>query len=267
MNVIKHYFNEFTTGIKTMFKEFFKKDTNKKQRANMWTFSRLISSAIIPVLTLIGVFTNSLPVLIVAFTTAGFGALTDFFDGRSARKHNSSSKFGALLDAASDKAYTTLLGVSLSMLNPVFLLNIVGEIAITLTNLIYKILHEEIEMKTTKVGKIKQWPLSLTFILGILSILYPSLTTITNITIIITLIAQLATINSYVINNNNQIKEASMKNIDNKEIPIDNEQELDITKQKRKEELINLRNVLNNILQEELSEKKNNPKTRRKKIQ
>ena len=262
MKVIKYYFNEFNTGIKTMFKEFFNKDTNKKQRANMWTFSRLVSAAIIPILMTTGILLNSFPVLIAAFATTGFGALTDFLDGRSARKHNSSSEFGSLLDAATDKAYTTLLGISLSVLNPAFLLNIAGEISIILTNLIYKTKHEEIEMKSTKLGKIKQWPLSMTLILGILSILYPSLTTLTNITIIATFATQIATIISYIESNDEQIKELKQEEKTNNTITTDKELENDLTRQKRKEELIKLRNALNNILIERQEEEKTNPKTR-----
>ena len=263
MNVIRQYFKEFNTGIKTMFKEFFKKDTNKKQRANMWTFSRLVTAGIIPILIAIGVLANSLPILIVAFATTGFGALTDFIDGKSARKHNSSSEFGALLDAVSDKAYTTLLSVGLSVLNPAFILNIVGELAITVTNGIYKVKHEELEMKSTKLGKIKQWPLSMTFILGILSILYPSITLLTNIAIITTFAAQLGTVISYIESNDEQLKELENKKIENKTTSSD--KEIDLTKQKRLEELIKLRNVLNNILEQEKEETK--PKIRKRTMQ
>ena len=38
---LKKHFKELESGTKIMFKEFFNKETNKKQRANMWTFSRL----------------------------------------------------------------------------------------------------------------------------------------------------------------------------------------------------------------------------------
>ena len=45
---------ELNDGIKVMFKEFFNKETNKKQRANMWTFSRLVLAFFIPIMALIG---------------------------------------------------------------------------------------------------------------------------------------------------------------------------------------------------------------------
>ena len=53
---IKNYYKELKDGTKNMFKEFFNKETNKKQRANMWTFLRLISPIFIILLTLVSVF-------------------------------------------------------------------------------------------------------------------------------------------------------------------------------------------------------------------
>ena len=260
MNQIKTNLKEFKNGIKTMFKEFFKKETNKKQRANMWTFSRLVCAFIIPILTAIGALANSLPILIAAFTTAGLGAMTDFFDGRSARKHNSTSEFGALLDVVTDKTFALLLGISLSILNPLFLLNIAGEIAITITNTIYKLKHEDLKLTASKIGKIKQWPLSLTFVLGILSILFPQLTIVTNITIIITLLTQLATIESYIIDNNKSVKQLEKEKLLDTEINTDsNEEKLAQTKtiNKHKEELIEIKKMLNNMLDEPQIKKDN----------
>ena len=268
MNQIKTNLKEFKNGIKTMFKEFFKKETNKKQRANMWTFSRLVCAFIIPILTAIGALANSLPILIAAFTTAGLGATTDFFDGRSARKHNSTSKFGALLDVVTDKTFALLLGISLSILNPLFLLNIAGEVAITITNTIYKLKHEDLKLTASKIGKIKQWPLSLTFVLGILSILFPQLTTVTNITIIITLLTQLATMESYIIDNNKSIKQLEKEKLLDTEINTDsNEEKLAQTKtiNKHKEELIEIKKMLNNMLDEPQIKKDNIKRRTRKK--
>ncbi len=266
MNQIKTNFKEFKNGIKTMFKEFFKKDTNKKQRANMWTFSRLVCAFIIPILTAIGASLNSLPILIAAFTTAGLGAMTYFFDGISARKHNSTSEFGALLDVVTDKAFALLLGISLSILNPLFLLNIAGEVAITLTNTIYKLKHEDLKLTASKIGKIKQWPLSLTFILGIMSILFPALTTTTNITIIMTFLAELATMTDYMIKNEKQVKNIEKVNTVteiNNELEEKEQKEKELTDtQTRKEELIKLRDLLTYHLKEQLDS--DFPKTRKR---
>lgn len=274
MNEIKQDMHSFGNGIKTMFKEFVKKDTNKKQRANMWTFSRLICAIIIPILTTIGAITNSLPILIAAFTTAGFGAITDFFDGRSARKHNSVSKFGELLDAVTDKVFSVLLGISLSILNPVFLLNIAGEVAITITNFIYKVKHEDIKIKSSKIGKIKQWPLSLTFVLGIISILFPQLTAITNTTIFVTLMAQLATMTNYILDNEKSVKKLEREKLLNEQLPLQQDKEkkvpaksIDKGKQtlfELRQTLIELRQTLINIANDNKETKKEKVKKRKK---
>lgn len=247
MKQIKKYLLDFKLGTKTMFKEFFHKETNKKQRANMWTFSRLIIALIIPILTIISIISSSTIVLTTAFISTLFGAITDFFDGRSARKYNSSSEFGKNLDATADKVFSTSLGISLSLLNPLFLINLIGELSISLTNILYIIKNPEINIKSSKIGKIKQWPLSLTFILGILSLIIPKLSLITNIAIINTFIIQLVTLTNYIKTNNNQIQELKFKNNtnDNNEENIEHLRQLK-TKQrtKEKEELIKMRNQL-----------------------
>lgn len=247
MKQIKKYLLDFKLGTKTMFKEFFHKETNKKQRANMWTFSRLIIALIIPILTIISIISSSTIVLTTAFISTAFGAITDFFDGRSARKYNSSSEFGKNLDATADKVFSTSLGISLSLLNPLFLINLIGELSISLTNILYIIKNPEINIKSSKIGKIKQWPLSLTFILGILSLIIPKLSLITNIAIINTFIIQLVTLTNYIKTNNNQIQELKFKNNtnDNNEENIEHLRQLKTNQRtKEKEELIKLRNQL-----------------------
>jgi phosphatidylglycerophosphate synthase len=97
-DTIKAYYLELKNGIKTMFKEFFNKETNKKQRANMWTFSRLIISIPILILSIIYLINFSIPLLITNTILVGMGSITDYFDGKSARKYNSSSEFGKKLD-------------------------------------------------------------------------------------------------------------------------------------------------------------------------
>ena len=86
---IKKYLEELKIGTKTMFKEFFNKETNKKQRANMWTFSRLIISIPILILSIMAMINISVPLLVSNSVLVALGALTDYFDGKSARKHNS----------------------------------------------------------------------------------------------------------------------------------------------------------------------------------
>lgn len=207
MQNIKKDWHDFKLNIKKMFKEFFNKETNKKQRANMWTFSRIIIALIVPILTTLSILTNIPALLITALGLTSFGAITDFFDGRSARKHNSTSEFGKTLDQVADKLFNTSIGISLSLLNPLFLLNILGEVLIASTNISYKLKYNNIDSSSSMIGKIKQWPLSLSFILGILSQIIPELSLITSIVIYSTLGIQLATSIDYAIKHEKEIKQ------------------------------------------------------------
>lgn len=264
--IFKNYWLEFKKEINVMFDEFFNKETNKKQRANMWTFTRLVTSFFIPICSLISILTVSTPLFIGSIVITGFGALTDFFDGRSARKYNSYSDFGKKLDQTADKIFSFMIGLNLSLFNPLFIVNILGEILIAGINAIYKLKNNKINIKSTQIGRIKQWPLFASLILGFISVLVPSLTPFTNKTIILTSLFQLVTTASYIKNNNKLIKELHKKEIYNNnlneidlDIALDKEKTLSIEKKsslenqkeiknksKYKDQLIEIRNYLNN---------------------
>jgi len=203
---INDYFNEFLNGTKTMFKEFFKKETNKKQRANMWTFSRLIASSLVVPISLIAVITSSTFLFGLAASITGFGAITDYFDGKSARKYNSSSEYGKLLDQITDKIFSLMIGISLSLFNPLYLLTLLGEGLISGINLNYKIKNEDLEINSTQIGRIKQWPLCTSLALGFLSPINGILLGLSNVSIIVTFIMQILTANSYIKQNNGELK-------------------------------------------------------------
>ena len=233
MNEIKKYYKELCSGIKIMFKEFFNKNTNKKQRANMWTFSRLIVSFIIPTLTLLGSITLSSSLFISAIGVTVFGAITDFFDGRSARKYNSYSEFGKLLDQVVDKVFSIMIGISLSILNPLFIINLLGESIISCVNISYHLKYKDIKKDSLMLGKIKQWPLGISFVLGFISTIVPGLSTITNISILITLLFQISALGNYIISNKKEVERinAKIKNnqIENEEILSRNEKKVNNT--------------------------------------
>ena len=262
---MKEYLKTFKDGIKLMFKEFFNKETNKKQRANMWTFSRLIIAFLIPIITGISLLSGSNSTFFYAFIATGFGALTDFFDGRSARKYNSYSEFGKLLDQAVDKVFAFMIGISLCFINPLFLVNLFGESAIALTNIAYKSKYN-IDIKSTKIGKLKQWPLFITFTLGFVSLLTPSILKTTNIFIILSSLFQIATTSSYVVQNNKSKKAFKTKEIQDyineleKENDVD--EKIDVLEKtnnganmSKKEQYVKLRDLLieikNNKIQDE----------------
>lgn len=256
---IKRNWEEFSNGTKLMFKEFFNKDTNKKQRANMWTFSRLIISFFIPICSILSII-SSLPLfLIFSLLITCFGALTDFFDGRSARKYNSTSEYGALLDQIADKVFSIMIGINVSLFNPLFIITILGEGLIAGTNILYKLKNNKLKIKSTQIGRIKQWPLSISLILGFLSLLSPGIHIYLNISVIITFILQLITTTSYIKCNNESINKLKIEanNFESQsieQIETINEKSIDAKlneKYKNKEQYILFKELLQQIINNE----------------
>lgn len=190
-----------------MFKEFFKKETNKKQRANMWTFTRLIAPFINLILTIIAISSGISSLFITSAVIAAMAATTDFFDGRSARKHNSQSEFGELLDQVTDKVFSGLTGICLVMINPLYIITLLGEGIISSINIYYGLKHKNVKFESSKLGKLKMWPLFLTLGLGFFSQISLTMLKVSNIAIILTFILQLLTAGNYVAINNNKVKE------------------------------------------------------------
>lgn len=265
---INNYFNEFKNGTKLMFKEFFRKETNKKQRANMWTFSRLISSFLVVPFSLLAVVMSNPSLFVVAASITGFGAITDYFDGKSARKYGSTSEFGKLLDQVTDKIFSLMIGISLSLFNPLYLLTLLGEGIIASINLGYKSKNSNLNINSTQIGRIKQWPLCASLALGFLSPINNVLQSISNISILITFIMQLLTASSYVNQNNEEIKKmniskkiSSLENTENddkvKSETLEltkNNNSIEINKNQtlsQKEQYQALRNVLSEIITKE----------------
>lgn len=245
---INKYWIELKTGTKKMFKEFFNKETNKKQRANMWTFSRLIIPIITIITSILGLLTNTIGLLITSSIFAGFGAVTDYFDGKSSRKHNSSSEYGKKLDQITDKVFSGLIGINLLFINPNYIIILIGELLIASTNIFYKVKNKDLNICSTKIGKIKQFPLFISLSLGYLSNINSILFVISNISILLTALMQLATTNSYIINNNKEIKKTNKKKVIINKTDISNDEDI---KQEEKSKTIN-----NNKKIEKIKEKK-----------
>lgn len=250
---LKKYLKSFKNGTKNMFIEFFNKNTNKKQRANMWTFTRLIIPVITTLICIISLFvTNTLPFLISATLLTGFGSITDYFDGKSARKHNSTSEYGKLLDQVADKIFSSLTGISLCILNPLFLVNLLGEAIIATINLAYKSKNPNLNIKSSIIGRIKEWPLFITLGFGFISTLNPILNNIATAFIISTFLLQLITAGSYISQNEKSINELKKneklhgKNI--LEITDDNKTEEKYKVKTKSNEIENLKKYKNELL-------------------
>ncbi len=206
VEILKKYYEEFKTGTKKMFKEFFKLETNKIQRANMWTFTRLVTPIITVTLSVIAIITASIPLFITTACIAGFGAFTDKLDGASARKYESFSEYGKVLDQITDKSFAGIIGINLLFLNPLYIFVLLGEALISLVNISYKLKYKNINIDSTIFGKVKQTPLFLSLALGYLSTINPTLLTISNYSIILVVLFQVTTAVSYIENNNKEVK-------------------------------------------------------------
>lgn len=150
-NVIVEFRDEFREQVKSI-----KTEGIKKQIPNMLTFSRILSPLVI-IPTLMMKRIDIAIVLLILF------ALTDFFDGRIARKYDCITKFGSTLDTISDKVF--FLGLMIPAVGEykILLVNLFFEILISYVNIIS--LSKNNQPVSSIAGKIKTACLSVTLIL------------------------------------------------------------------------------------------------------
>lgn len=165
---------------------------NKKSiiLVNSITMSRIVGTFLIPVVNIF-LSTGGVIVYLVCLL------LTDAIDGILARKLNSSTLFGSLLDTIADK----LLGIAaLAVLTKnyyIMLFPIFTEVIIMLINTRGALRGAITE--SSSLGKIKTWVLGIAIVLGFLTITSPELlSNIKNNTVIINIL-------NYINNNNNSI--------------------------------------------------------------
>ncbi len=143
---IKEKFNEFIDDGKKEIKKVKKTKDLIKQLPNLFTISRLF---LVPFI--VG---NILTGNLIGAGLISLGAsLTDFIDGKLARKLNVVSKFGANLDAFVDKLFVTFVTIPLFYISPALILPVLLDMAIAAINGYAHV--KEIEIKTSKIGKIK----------------------------------------------------------------------------------------------------------------
>lgn len=197
-------------GTKELFEEFFTKEGNEKQRANMWTFTRLVLPFLI-VITSSKSFTskderNKKIYLAYSAILASFAAVTDYMDGKSARKYNATSEYGKLLDQVADKVFAFVLGLNLTNLDHRYLRIVIGEVLIGAVNLYYRRKDESIDMKSTTIGKIKEWPLFMTLASGYISSIDNRFDKVKDALMNTTSVMQALTLHSYIKQNKELIK-------------------------------------------------------------
>lgn len=179
--MIKDFFGDFKLQVRDI-----KNGNIKRQIPNMLTFSRALSPFIIIPAMLFGEIKIAIGALI-------FFAITDFLDGKIARKYNYVSDFGVKLDAVCDKIFAMSLVIPAVFECYILLFNLILEIAISYTNLLSEAKGNH--PRSTIIGKIKTTLLSITLIL-----IYIPKTDIKIIFIasIVTIICQVITLIKYI---------------------------------------------------------------------
>lgn len=148
-----------------------KKNIRNKILVNLITGIRSLGSiAIIPIFLNLGAFATGISAIIFF--------LTDFIDGKLARKLKVQSFFGSLLDALSDKTFGIVCLIILSTINPAFLTIIFTELFISYIN--YKSLQRGNNTQSSMAGKIKTFFLAGTIVGSFFSIGAPTLKEVLN---------------------------------------------------------------------------------------
>lgn len=161
----------------------------KKIIPNILTIIRII---VTPIAIYLGIKGNYQALAIMCI----FVSLTDFLDGKLARKWNVCSELGAKLDSIADKILAIGLLIILILKNNIYFYILILEILITLVNIITFLKSKVVE--SLLIGKIKTWFLFITLILGIINIFFSNIHILMNIGIVLTLIFQILSLIFYI---------------------------------------------------------------------
>lgn len=196
--MIKEFLNKYRDDFDNCKKDLTDIKTWYRQIPNLLTISRPIGMIPVNILFFTG---NVIPAVILT----GCLLITDFFDGKLARKWNVQSKLGADLDAVGDKII--FLGLSLPLLvnYPSMIINFLGEAMISLINTNGVI--KGYDVKTVFSGKVKTWFLSITLVMGYLVQFFKVPISILRGLTIVTAISQGIALKDYITEYNKMSKE------------------------------------------------------------
>ena len=156
--IMKDLLKEFYFELKQEFISI-KKDGIKKHIPNILTFSRALAPLIVVPTILLGRVDIAIYELIIF-------ELTDFLDGRLARKFNCVSDFGIKLDAVCDKLFALCIIIPAIIRYPVLIINLLLEACISYINMRSEIKNNN--PKSSIIGKVKTAFLSITLVLAYL---------------------------------------------------------------------------------------------------
>ena len=152
LDVMREFIDEFKSEIIDI-----KKNGFKKHIPNILTFSRSLA----PLIIIPTILCNKIYLAIIELILF---ALTDFFDGRIARKYNCVSTFGIKLDAVCDKIFAMGLMIPTIIWYPILLANFLLELAISYTNVLSE--SKNNNPASIMFGKVKTTFLSISLILA-----------------------------------------------------------------------------------------------------
>jgi len=170
----------------------------KRSIPNLITMSRVIALIVGFILFIMGMEVEAICLYI-------YGSVSDAFDGYFARKWSVYSKLGSYLDAISDKFYALSI-IILSLINRNYLIIPILVIEFIISVLNYKVMKENRNVGTVRVGKFKMAFEFVTLILSLVMIKIKRVYYVFVILLMLTIYFGIQSINAYVNKLNNREK-------------------------------------------------------------
>ena len=186
---------------------------------NILTVIRLIAAPIVIILAALKLYLPAFIILIIA-------CITDFFDGKLARKWNTVSSIGAKLDCLADKVLSISMIIFLTLKFKMYAIILILECVIGIFNMI--VYYKTGKVKSLFIGKIKTTVIFFTMIFGFLYFVNNNLKDILIGLIYMSANLQLLTLISYIFHYYDKLK--------NEEV----EKELEEDKNKRRKEIFDV---------------------------
>jgi len=173
---------------------------------NILTSFRILAAPVIIILAALKLYLPAFVILIIA-------CITDFFDGKLARKWNTVTTFGAKLDAVSDKVLSISMIIFLTIKFKLYAIILILECIIGIFNIIIYLKTDRVE--SLFIGKIKTTVVFFTMIFGFLFFINNGLKDILVGLIYVSANLQILSLISYIYSNyNKSVNEKIEKSIE-----------------------------------------------------